>query len=143
MQFAKVQQENYGTAALSIPDALRVEAIECAELLQPFGATLRDATRFYAAHLKAVTGSRKVKDVVADLLAARAADGMSPRYLGNLRVRLGRFALSFGDEMIAADQCVSDRLMAAKLECRRGDTQHVPPASFGAFQLRQTPWLRS
>jgi integrase len=101
MQFAKVQQENHGTAALSIPDALRVEAIECCELLQPFGVTLRDAAKFYAAHLKAVTGSRKVKDVVADLLAARSADGMSPRYLGDLRVRLGRFALSFGEEMIA------------------------------------------
>jgi integrase len=102
LQFAKVQQENYGTAALSIPDALRVEAIECSELLQPFGVTLRDAARFYADHLKAVTGSRKVKDVVADLLAARTADGMSPRYLGDLRWRLGRFALSFGNEMIAA-----------------------------------------
>jgi integrase len=101
MQFARVQQENYGTAALSISDALRVEAIECAELLQPFGVTLRDAAKFYAAHLKAVTGSRKVKEVVADLLAARAADGMSPRYLGDLRVRLGRFVLSFGEEMIA------------------------------------------
>jgi integrase len=102
MQFTKVQQENYGTAALSIPDALRVEAIECAELLQPFGVTLRDAARFYAAHLKTVTDSRKVSEVVADLLAARTADGMSPRYLGDLRVRLGRFALSFGEEMIAA-----------------------------------------
>jgi len=102
MQFAKVQQENYGTAALSIPDALRVEAIECAELLQPFGVTLRDAAKFYAAHLKAITGSRKVSEVVSDLLAARSADGMSPRYLGDLRVRLGRFALSFGEEMIAA-----------------------------------------
>jgi integrase len=101
MQFAKVQHENYGTAALSIPDALRVEAIECCELLEPFGKTLRDAAKFYAAHLKAVTGSRKVREVVPDLLAARAADGMSARYLGDLRVRLGRFADSFGEEMIA------------------------------------------
>jgi integrase len=52
--------------------------------------------------LKAITGSRKVREVVADLLAARSADGMSPRYLGDLRVRLGRFVLSFGEEMIAA-----------------------------------------
>jgi integrase len=104
LSFAKVQQENYGTAALSIPDALRVEAIECTEMLEPFGATLRDAARFYAAHLKQVTGSRKVKEVVADLLAARSLDGMSPRYLRDLRERLGRFALSFGDEMIAAIQ---------------------------------------
>jgi integrase len=102
MRLAEVQQENYGTAALSISDALRVEAIECSELLQPYGKTLRDAARFYAAHLKAITGSRKVSEVVADLLAARTADGLSPRYLGDLRWRLGRFALSFGEEMIAA-----------------------------------------
>jgi integrase len=102
LQFAKVQQKNYGTAALSISDALRVEAIECAELLQPFGATIRDAARFYAAHLKAVTGSRKVSEVVADLLAARSADGLSPLYLKDLRWRLGKFALPFGEQMIAA-----------------------------------------
>jgi len=70
MRLAEVQQENYGTAALSISDALRVEAIECSELLQPYGKTLRDAAKFYAAHLKAITGSRKVSEVVADLLAA-------------------------------------------------------------------------
>jgi integrase len=102
MELARVQQENYGTAALSISDALRVEAIECCELLQPYGKTLRDAAKFYVAHLKAVTGSRKVREVVTDLLAARASDGMSPRYLGDLRVRLGRFVDSFGEEMIAA-----------------------------------------
>lgn len=102
MQLAEVQQENYGTAALSISDALRVEAIECCEDLRPYGKTLRDATKFYLAHLKAITGSRKVREVVADLLTARTADGMSARYLGDLRVRLGRFVNSFGEEMIAA-----------------------------------------
>jgi integrase len=102
LRLAEVQQENYGTAALSISDALRVEAIECSELLQPYGKTLRDAARFYVAHLKTITGSRRVSDVVADLLAARTADGMSARYLGDLRVRLGRFVHSFGgEEMIA------------------------------------------
>ena len=101
MQLAEVQRENYGTAALSISDALRVEAIECGELLQPYGKTLRDAAKFYLAHLKAITGSRKVSEIVADLLAARTADGMSARYLGDLRVRLGRFVQSFGEEMIA------------------------------------------
>jgi integrase len=101
MRLAEVQQENYGTAALSISDALRVEAIECSELLQPYQKTLRDAAKFYLAHLKTITGSRKVKEIVADLLAARTADGMSVRYLGDLRVRLGRFVATFGEQMIA------------------------------------------
>jgi integrase len=102
MRLSAVQQENYGTAALSFSDALRVETIECCELLQPYRKTIRDATKFYLAHLEAVTGSRKVREVVSDLLAARAADGMSHRYLGDLRVRLGRFVNCFGEEMIAA-----------------------------------------
>jgi integrase len=101
MRLAEVQQENYGTAALSMSDALRVEAIECSKLLQPYQKTLRDAAKFYLAHLKTITGSRKVKEVVADLLAARTADGMSARYLGDLRVRLGRFVATFGEQMIA------------------------------------------
>src|SRR5262249_48568187 len=102
MRLAEVQQENYGTAALSISDVLRVEAIECSELLQPYGKTLRDAAKLYVAHLKAVSGSRKVGEVVADLVTGRTGGGMSARYLGDLRVRLGRFAQSFGEEMIAA-----------------------------------------
>jgi integrase len=101
MRLAEVQQQNYGTAALSMSDALRVEAIECSELLQPYQKTLRDAAKFYLAHLKTITGSRKVKEIVADLLAARTADGMSARYLGDLRVRLGRFVITFGEQMIA------------------------------------------
>src|SRR5262249_3911752 len=102
LRLAEVQRENYGTAALSISDALRVEAIECSESLQPYGKTLRDATKFYVAHLKAISNSRKLSAVVAELLAARSADGMSARYLGDLRVRLGRFVAAFGEEMIAA-----------------------------------------
>jgi integrase len=101
MRLAEVQQENFGTAALSMSDALRVEAIECSELLQPYQKTLRDAAEFYLAHLKTITGSRKVKEIVADLLAARTADGMSVRYLGDLRARLGRFVATFGEQMIA------------------------------------------
>ena len=86
MHLAEVQQENYGTAALSITDALRVEAIECSELLQPYGKTLRDAAKFYVAHLKAITGSRKVSEVIADLISARTADGICRRRVAAARV---------------------------------------------------------
>ena len=49
----------------------------------------------------AIRGSRKTEDVIADLLKARAGDGLSPRYLGDLRVRLARFVDVFGEQMIA------------------------------------------
>lgn len=98
----KIQQANYGTAALSITDSLRVEAVECERRLAEFGKTLRDAADFYIAHLRAITHSRKVSEVVAELIAAKASDGASTRYLGDLRARLARFSATFGGEMIAA-----------------------------------------
>src|SRR6266853_1907976 len=98
----RIQQQNYGTAALSMSDVLRVEAIECAEKLAEFGKTLRHATDFFVTHLRNVNGSRKVRDVIKELLAARKADHCSPRYLGDLRVRLKRFSEVFGEQMIAA-----------------------------------------
>ncbi len=99
---AKIQQENYGTAALSISDGLRVQAVECETRLAKFGKSLRDATDFYLAHLKTIAGSRSVREVVAEILAARETDGASVRYLGDLRARLARFAAAFGDAMIAS-----------------------------------------
>jgi hypothetical protein len=139
MRLAEVQQENYGTAALSISDALRVEAIECAELLQPFGGTLRDAARFYAAHLKATMGSRKVQEVVADLLAARSADGLSPRYLKDLRWRLGRFTLCFGEEMIAAISAarIDQWLRGLGVAAATRNTFRVRVAALFAFARRR------
>src|SRR5450631_674394 len=46
LQMAKQQQENYGTAAFSISDGLRAEAVECARKLAAGGHTITDATRF-------------------------------------------------------------------------------------------------
>jgi integrase len=99
---AKIQQENYGTAALSISDGLRVEATECSRKLALHGKSLRDATEFYLAHLNAVTNSRKVTDVISELMATKKADGASDRYIGDLRARLARFSATFGNSMIAA-----------------------------------------
>src|SRR5262249_28250121 len=73
-------------------------------------------------------GSLKVRDVVTGLLAARAADGMSPRYLGDLRVRLGRFVDSFGEEMIAA-------LNASQVDKWLRDL-HVGPVTRNTFRRR-------
>ena len=101
LEQCRIQQENYGTAALSISDALRVEAIECSENLREFNKTLRDATNFYIAHLRTVSRSRKTCEVISELLTARTCDALSKRYLADLRVRLERFAHSFGERIIS------------------------------------------
>ena len=97
----RIQQENYGTAALSISDALRIEAVECSEKLRGFDKTLREATNFDVAYLTTISRSRKTAEVISELLNARSGDGLSGRYLADLRVRLARFAGIFGQRVIA------------------------------------------
>jgi len=95
LQMAKQQQANYGTAAFSISDGLRSEAVECARKLEPFGHTLTDATRFFLAHLQAQESSIGVGEAMEQLITSRKKRGLSERYCNDLRLRLGRFVNDF------------------------------------------------
>jgi integrase len=99
---SKTQQINYGTAALTLSPAERAEYMECREALKPYGATLRDAIRFYLPHLKARNRASTVKELVKELLGVKTADGASERYLGDLRSRLNQFADSFEKRNVAS-----------------------------------------
>lgn len=138
LQLAKVQRENFGVAAMSLPEALRLEAVESEAILRPFGKTLRDAVKFYVAHLSAVSSSRTVRHVVAELVAAREADGVSGRYLSDLRQRLARFEAAFGDTMIASLSAkqISDWLRALNLAPLTRNTFRLRLAALFTFARR-------
>lgn len=135
---SKIQQENYGTAALSISDALRVEATECAAQLKEYGKSLRDATAFYLAHLKAVTNSKKVRDVVAEMIEAKEADGAKGRYLKDLRDRLARFVATFGESMIAGINAkqISDWLRSLNVGWLTRNTFRLRLSALYAFAIQ-------
>ena len=96
-----VEQENYGTAGLSFNERQRTEYLECAEELQPFGKTIRDAINFYVPHLRALKRTCTAADLVDELLKVKEADGASKRYLSDLRSRLTRFSDSFDGKPVA------------------------------------------
>jgi len=58
----------HGRAATLIPERLRIEAIECGELLAPVGATLREAVIYFLAHAKLVGAPRTVFSIIAQFL---------------------------------------------------------------------------
>jgi integrase len=95
VELAKQQQSNYGTAAFSISDALRAEAVRCSGELGEFGYSLTDATRFFLDYVQAQQNSISVKDAVEQLIDSRRKAGLSDRYCRDLRLRLGRFAKGF------------------------------------------------
>jgi integrase len=98
---AATEAENFGLAALSIPEGLRVEAAAAQRRLKPYGKTITDSVAFYVAHLEQVATSRPVEAVIEELLKTRVADGLSRRYLKDLRNRLTRFGIDFKGRPIA------------------------------------------
>lgn len=71
------ERENRGTEAINFSTANRVMAVECLELLRPFGKSLRDATHHYVAWLgseKAKQESLLVGECIDQFIASRQAD---------------------------------------------------------------------
>ncbi|MEJ6602228.1 MAG: tyrosine-type recombinase/integrase [Opitutaceae bacterium] len=95
------QMEREGTAGMAIPTELRVEAVKCAVMLEPYGKTLTDAVEAYVARLKAVQKSCTVSEMVVEMLKGKKQDGIKGRTLKDLRLRLGRFEKEFADRSIA------------------------------------------
>ena len=100
-QQLRIERKNSGANALAFPDRLRTEAIECSEKLAPFKKSLRDAVNFYLPHLQAANRTCTIKELVDQLIKARATDGASERYLSDLRSRLGMFAASFEGKKVS------------------------------------------
>jgi integrase len=101
LQSKRIEQENYGTAGTSFNERQRAEYLECAELLKPFNATIRDAVNFYVPHLHATKRTCTAAELVDELLQVKEADGASERYLSDLRSRLTQFSESFDSKRVA------------------------------------------
>jgi integrase len=99
--FKNAQLRKCGVEGAEFSSRLREMAQECAERLSAYGRTLKDATDFFCAHLKASEKSCTTAALVEQLIAAKKADGASKRYLEDLRSRLNRFAQKFDGQMVA------------------------------------------
>jgi integrase len=101
-QQLRVARENEGAAAIkNFDERLRLEALQCAEKLKAFGKTLRDAVEFYLPHLEATNRTCTIEELLERLLAAKKQDGMSNRYIGDLRSRIGQFARYFKEKRVS------------------------------------------
>ena len=101
-QLLKVEFENRGAEGVAFPTALRTMAAECAEMLAPFGKTIRDAATFYAVHLRQQQDSVPVAAAVAELIKLKEAAHKSARYVNDLGLRLGRFCKTHGERTVAS-----------------------------------------
>lgn len=98
----EIELLNHGKEGVLFSAEDRVLTQRAAEILKPYGKTVLEAAEFYAKHLKMITASRKVSEVVDELHAARKVDGASTDYLNDLRLRLGAFSRAFEGRVIAS-----------------------------------------
>jgi integrase len=105
----EITTENLGTRATQIDPRLHIMAIECNDLLVPYGKTLAEATDFYCKHLNAVQRSCTVNEWIRLFIESKRGDGASKPYLKDLRYRLKRFGEDFGNQVITTitnAQCI-------------------------------------
>ncbi len=76
-----------------------------AKQLAAFGKTIADAIEFYLPYLQASNRSCTFRELLAELLPAKAADGASAPYLTDLKCRLGQFENSFGNRLMSEIKC--------------------------------------
>ena len=98
----RTERRNVGLAAFSLSDAQRAEAADCLEQLRPFGKSLKDAVNHYLPHIKSLNQTVPFDVLVDELAAVKKGDGLSARYLQDLKSRLGIFATIFGERLVAS-----------------------------------------
>jgi integrase len=92
---------NEGIQHATFSAAQRILAQECADKLAPFGKTLRDATDFLLEHLRNAARSCTATQLVAELLAAKKADGVGAGHRKVVELRLAKFAEHFNGKVVS------------------------------------------
>ena len=93
------QLGDYQLQALGLNDRQKIEAAECYRLLGKTNASLLEAVRHYLVYLEQANRSMPVSALFDAFLAVKLQDGLSPKYIADLRSKLGRFVKAFADKL--------------------------------------------
>ena len=80
--------------------AQREEVIDALSILEGTGLTLPQAAALAKKHYHSPAGERSVQDAVNLMLAAKEAENLRARSIGDLRARLNIFCQTFGDRHV-------------------------------------------
>ena len=135
----RITRKNEGTGGIAIPEKLRVDALECARLLDPLGVSLREAVDYFIAHARPGGGIRKIRPVVEEFLRAKKDANRRPEYLRVQRYILGKFCESFGEQAANAIHTddISAWLQAGSWSLRTRANYFSDLSNFFGFAVRK------
>jgi integrase len=94
--------ERHGREAIGLPPSELSALIEAKNKLAKYGKTVDDAATFFLDHLERINRCNvTTSELTKEVLAAKRQDGMSATYIGDLKKRLMRFCVDFGQRKIA------------------------------------------
>ena len=112
------QPGDYHSQALGLSDRQKLEASECYRLLEGRDASLFDAVHHYLTYVEQTKRSIPVSELFDEFLSAKQQDNVSPKYLADLRSKLGRFVNSFHDTLVCNVTLLKSRVgFAASTSC--------------------------
>lgn len=97
----RIQVENEGRAAFTMPAAVRVEAQKAVEKLAPHDATITEAVDFYVEHVLKYRTAPPVAEIVTRLVTEAESNKRRERTVKDLRLRLEHFGKTFGGRQLA------------------------------------------
>lgn len=109
----EVEIANRGREAAALHDSIAKEAAWAVRELKPYGVSLREVVAEFISRRNASDRSSRVDDAINEFLDLKKAAGKSPRYLGDLRYKLNRFATDYGETLMAE---ISPAILDAWLE---------------------------
>jgi len=94
--------ERHGREAVGLPLSELSAMIEAKNRLAKYGKTVDDAATFFLDHLERINRCNvTIAELTKEVLEAKRKDGMSATYIGDLKKRLVRFCVEFGQRKIA------------------------------------------
>lgn len=135
----RVTRKNEGATGIAIPDKLRVDAIECARLLDPLGVSIREAVDYFITHARPSGGIRQIAPIVDEFLRAKKDANRRPEYLRVQRYILSKFCASFGEyaaNAIHTDE-ISAWLQGESWSLRTRANYHNDLSNFFGFAVRK------
>jgi integrase len=96
------ERAKFGAEAEQLTAEDRLDTAKAKALLDPHGATVREAAQFFADYLSRTAKSATITELRDQFIEAKRADGRGSRYLGDLRSRLGRFSEDYAETKVAA-----------------------------------------
>jgi hypothetical protein len=100
-ELKKTERQNQGTAALALPQAIKVDASKASTLLIPHNVSLEEAAKYYLKHVIAYRNAPIISQIVAQMVGEAEKNDRRDRTVGDLKSRLTTFAEGFPDRRLS------------------------------------------